>query len=214
MTSFLFVRHGETFGTKSNIFGGGESDPQLTKEGYLGTEVFVRKLDQEGRFVDACLTSRLLRTKAFGICYRSMYEGPVFADQRLNEKKAGVFEGCNAEDFYKIDYENKHQNRWITPLPCGESHREVALRVIASLKFWEEHFPDLEVLVGSHTDVIRAIEAAQNIAFHNRHPYYFDDNIEEEAAVNKGYPTDEQLTLPIPYFHALEINPKNFCLPR
>lgn len=209
MTVFLFARHGETEHTKNDIFSGRKSDPLPTREGHLGTKVFIKKLVG---FLDACLTSRLERSKLFGKYYKEDYDGPVFADPRLDEKDAGIFEGCTSEDFIKIGYEEKHRNRWVTPLPCGETHREVAIRVIQALKFWGKQFPDCDVLVGSHTDVIRAVQAAQEIALGNKTPYFFGKDIKEEDEMNRGLPTDLQLTVPIPYFYTVEINPVNFVL--
>lgn len=214
MTTFVFVRHGETRGTKNDIFTGGKSDSALTEEGVLGTRLFVHKLaNNDEEYFDACLTSRMQRSKAFGFFFKEYFGGPVFADPRLDEKDGGVFEGCEAKDFHALGWEEKHINRWSTPLPCGESHYAVAVRVVDALKFWEKQFPNQRILVGSHTDVIRAIQAPYELAL--------SQGEEGKYLLRKGWaptevedrdPTDEQLTKPIRYFYTVEIDSNRFIL--
>lgn len=214
MTTFVFVRHGETLGTKDGLFTGGKTDSLPSDEGVLGTKLHVHKsAHNETEYFDACLTSTMKRTRLFGHFFKEYFGGPVFADCRLDEKDAGVFEGCEAKDFLALGWEEKHINRWATPLPCGESHYEVALRVVEALKFWEQEFPDQRILVGSHTDVIRAIKAPHDLALSQGEGGRFVFSRRwRPSRSEEGHPTDEQLTIPIPYFYSVEIDSSLFHL--
>lgn len=213
MTSFVFVRHGETEGTKGDIFTGGKTDSPLTKEGLLGTKMFIHKLfNKSDEYFDACLTSRMQRAKAFGYYFKEYFDGPVFHDPRLDEKDAGVFEGCHAPDFHRMGFEEDHIYRWCNGLECGESHYAVALRVVEAIKYWSRYFPEQRVLVGSHTDVIRAIEAPYKRACTEEEgKYLFRRNWHPEY-VRKEDPSDEELTKPIPHFYTVEIDSDRFML--
>lgn len=214
MTSFLFVRHGETVGFKAGQFTGGGTDTPLTPEGLLQTELFIRKLRKTESSLDACITSTLQRTKAFGVFYKEYFDGLTFSDPRLNEKHAGVFEGCSGNDFKTLGWENKYFDRWFNGLPCGESYYEVVVRVIESLKFWEQEFPDGRVLVGSHADVIRPLEVIQRKILKSKGRFVLKKNVDLSEFYRESlykdsppsYPTDSQLSFPVPYFYILEVD--------
>lgn len=211
MTIFTLVRHGETEGTRGDYFTGGQTDSPLTDTGLMGTTQYVQSLPKD-KF-EACITSTMQRAKFIGTEFRRHFDLPVFHDRRLIEKDAGVFEGCHADDFRKLGEEEKHVGRWFTGLPDGESHRDVALRVIRALAFWTTRFSG-HVLIGCHTDVIRAVDSL----------YKTQIKCEEERneAAARGelmpplfnafsaglpeFPSDEALTAPIPYFHEVEID--------
>lgn len=215
MTQFIFVRHGETVGSRDGCFTGGRTDSPLTSRGQVQTREFVRELSTL-KHIDGCITSTLQRTKYFGFWVKDVFgdDCPVFHDERLNEKDAGVFEDCDAADFHRLDLENKYNNRWITPLPCGESHLDVAYRVVKALKFWEEIFPDQTILIGSHTDVIRAIEAAHSIAKEEDTAYAFVEGYmaTPDSRMQPDYPTDEQLKKPIAHMYRVDIDSSRFTL--
>lgn len=200
MTAFLFVRHGETVATKNRIFSGGKTNSLLTQEGLLTSRAFVKKLLDTDEIIDACITSCLERTKTFAYLYKEFFEGPVFFDPRLNEKDAGLFEGCHSDDFLSIGFEEKYINRWSTALPNGESHSVVFERVLESLAFWSEQFPTGRLLIGSHTDVIRSIQAiASKLPDRNLRLYS-----EKMNHLFETCPSDEDLTVPIPHFYTYE----------
>lgn len=211
MTQFLFVRHGETVATKARRLSGGGSDDPLTKKGQEKTRQFLAKLLSSGYDFVGCLTSQLARTKYMGEAFKSVFNKPVFHDVRLAEKHAGVFENCLVRDFLDLGLEEKYVERWYNGFPCGESHCEVAHRVISSLKYWDSVFTEGTVLVASHADVIRSIKAVYSLMKKDS-LYIVKLGKKQPLCYHYPYPSDKMLNIKIPHFYTLEIESSRFLV--
>lgn len=212
MTTFIFMRHGETEATVHNLASGGGTDAELTEKGRIGTMhacygFFNDRKKPGATQVDLVLSSGMRRTIPFAQ-HAISYQIPVFHDARLKEKHAGILEGASVKDMQSTGLLEKFWEPKPGRLfhvfgeapPGGESHVKLWERVSKALADWSQLFPGKTILVGSHSDIIRVLKALVRANNGNKDlsKYYF--------AINPGdEPKNEELRAPVHYFESIEI---------
>lgn len=212
MTTFIFMRHGETEATLNNLASGGGTDSELTKKGKEETMracygFFNDRKKPGATQVDLVLSSGMKRTIPFAQ-HAISYQIPAFHDPRLKEKHAGILEGASVKDIQSTGLLERYwEPKPGRPFhvfgeapPGGESHVKLWGRVSKALVDWSQLFPNKTILVGSHTDVIRVIKALirANNGNKNISKYYFSIPPGDE-------PQNSELKVPVHYFETVEI---------
>lgn len=207
MTTFIFMRHGETKATRNDIVSGGGTDAELTTVGLALIEKKVLELHQT-RQIDVCLTSGMKRTIPFGDAISFLNpRTPVFHDPRLKEKYAGIFEGAKAkqlrdnglmERYWEPNPIEKFKMFTSAP-PLGESPATTWIRLSQALFDWSKFFPEKTILVGSHTDVIRILKGLAKNTSNNDLTRFYSELLPHHE------PKNEDLQIPVGYCESFEI---------
>lgn len=152
MTTFLFLRHGETEWNRLGKYTG-QTDIPLTEVGKEQALSVREKIAKLG--VTAAYSSDLQRavdTARYALSLTTNI--PFQVDPRLREIHQGEWEGLHVDDI-KARYAKEFENRKSDPIrvapPGGESVGEVKNRVIEALsEIEEQHQKDARILISSH----------------------------------------------------------------
>lgn len=164
-TTLIVIRHGETTWNREKRMQG-TTDTQLSDIGRAQAQALGRRL--AGRDFAALYTSDLSRARdtARAIGERSGRE-PLM-EQRLRERRFGVFEGLTAEEI-RARYPEEHA-RFVSrdadyEVPGGESARAFAGRCLGCLSEIAERHAGGEVVVVTHGLVLDSLyRAAHGLA--------------------------------------------------
>lgn len=144
------VRHGETIeNSKGNMQG--TIDTVLNKNGIKQAKELREKLADKK--IDICFSSPLIRAlqTAFTIVGDRCI---IIKDERLKERNLGYLEG-ESKDYYYMD------KYWDTKLNISTNHIEpindLYKRVEDFLKYLKDNYDDKNILIVSHSAVVRCI---------------------------------------------------------
>jgi broad specificity phosphatase PhoE len=154
VTSFLFLRHGESTWNAVRRWQG-RSDPPLSGRGEAQAVGAVGPLRELGPF-DAVVTSSLQRARRTGELLAAALGLPLgTALPGLDERSAGAWEGLTRAEIEAADpgciAARRHAPGW-------EDDAEVVARALAALDELARDNPDGRVLAISHGGVIHALE--------------------------------------------------------
>ena len=163
MTTFLFVRHGETFlNTTPDIIGGHSVETPLTERGerqaqllgdYLATHTAPDVVFSSGAVRTNRTAHLALKTARLNL--------PITEDPRLLELSQGVYEGTRRDLAYTPDNKALYSiGSFEGKFPEGESILEVQTRMKAFLLDIHAQYPTQTVIVFGHGFAIRTLAGA------------------------------------------------------
>lgn len=191
-TTLYILRHGPTsWNVEGRIQGNVDIDILPDRiDGYL-QKVGAESLPCPDAFVVSGL-KRTEQTARAILAYRQWNEGiPVYKDERLNERRWGIFEGVSdrearqrarldpelRKEFPKIQTEEDVDTAWETyfKAPGGESIPEVAARVLPVLQEITDRFTGKKIIVVLHAGVLISLGLDLN-GISECHPSVTDQN--------------------------------------
>lgn len=158
MTTLILVRHGQSLANAQKFFAG-QTDAPLTSIGVEQAELTGRAV-AKNYSIDRVYASDLQRAFRTASSAAEILELPVQPEQGLREINAGLWEGVAFEILMKRhaeDYRTWRENIGEARCTGGESVKELACRVEATLRRIAEENPGKTVLIGTHATPIRAM---------------------------------------------------------
>ncbi|UTR09996.1 histidine phosphatase family protein [Evansella sp. LMS18] len=159
MLKLYITRHGETvWNTEKRMQGWGDSE--LTESGVRNAEFLSNRLKN----IDfaAIYSSPSKRARLTAELIKGERELPVILEDNLKEIHLGEWEGRTVTEIEKTDPDRFH-SFWKAPHlyepQGGESYEELRNRLTAFLKNAEETHPSGDVLVVTHSAVIKMLSA-------------------------------------------------------
>ena len=155
MTTFYIIRHGQSMGNLQKVFWG-QMDGPLTETGKKQAQITADYL-RDVHF-DAAVASDLMRAYDTGAIIAAPHGLTVKPEKGLREINAGVWEGVPFADLpvrYPEDF-----SLWMSDIASsrptgGESVRELADRIEATMWRLAEEYEGKTVLLASHATPIR-----------------------------------------------------------
>lgn len=156
---FYFVRHGETdWNVMKHIQG--QTDTELNSKGISQAYETAEKIAAGNYGITEIYSSRQKRAvKTAEIIGEKLGIVPVIKPG-LEEMTFGDWEGhswTDVKEIFKDHYELWVTDRRYTRTPNGESYNDVLMRVISALKEIAAGKPEGNVLIASHSAVIRIL---------------------------------------------------------
>jgi len=150
MTQFCFIRHGQTDWNLEGRYQG-QSDVPLNQNGLAQARSLIEALN--GQSFAAVYSSDLVRARQTAEYIADHLGLTVQIEPRLREINQGEWEGVLVDDI-RARYAEIWSQRTVDPAnvrpPGGETVREVATRVYATLDDITRLFPNGQVLIVSH----------------------------------------------------------------
>lgn len=160
MTTFIFVRHGQSETNIHNQFAG-QFDTELTQTGVLQAKLLSDWVADNYK-IDHIYASNLSRAYHTALETAKKAGIPVIKDAQLREINGGFWHGKKYTDIaeeFPDAYRVWKNNIGEAVLPQGESMREFATRITQEIKRIASIHPDQTVMVVTHAVAIRAIMA-------------------------------------------------------
>ena len=159
MTTLIFVRHGQSMANFTKSFAG-NLDVDLSdlgrRQAILAAEYISNKYA-----VDKIYSSDLKRAYNTAVPTAERLGLEIIATADFREINGGLWESLTFDEIaekYPEEYSVWKNDFSNAQCPCGESSREVYLRIKkATLKLAEDN-PDKTVVIAAHATVIRAVE--------------------------------------------------------
>jgi len=155
-TTIVLVRHGETDWNRERRFQG-HADTPLNEAGRAQAAALADTLREEG--LTAVYTSPLQRAAETAAIVGARLGLSVQPLEALREIDVGDWEGMTLEEV-KERYAESALLEWRTGWPGGETHDELAARVVPALDALADEHPGERVLAVTHAGPIRAALAA------------------------------------------------------
>lgn len=155
MVTYCLVRHGQSTANADRRLAGWDDVP-LTPEGRRQARELGRML--RGRPFDLVLVSDLRRAVHTAELVLAEWSGArpaVRVDRGLRERDLGRWQGAALDDL-RARGEAHRLTGWTTAPPRGESLRDLACRVLATLDRWWDDGAE-SVLLVAHGGVIRVV---------------------------------------------------------
>lgn len=153
MTTFLFIRHGDTDAV-GRVLVGRAPGVNLNEKGRRQAEALAERL--KGIRIDALLTSPLERTVETARPIAEQHGLEPRESEALNEVSFGSWTGAPFDQLKGNELWQRYNTaRSVTRIPGGELISEVQNRVAVLVQELVERFPDRTVALVSHADVIR-----------------------------------------------------------
>ena len=149
VTTILLARHGETDWNREHRVQG-HTDRPLNDTGRAQAVALAEALVHEP--LDAVYASDLSRAFETARTVAEPRGLPVRTLHELREKDFGTWEGLTDEEIL-LRFPEARRGHW----GDGETHEEMAGRVVAALRTIAEHHPGARVLVVSHGGPLRAV---------------------------------------------------------
>ena len=149
VTTILLTRHGETDWNREHRMQG-HTDRPLNDAGRAQALALAEALAREP--LDAVYASDLSRASETARAVAEPRRLPVRTLRELREKDFGTWEGLTDEEIL-LRFPEARRGHW----GDGETHEEMAGRVVAALRTIAEHHPGARVLVVSHGGPLRAV---------------------------------------------------------
>lgn len=163
MTTFLFVRHGETLlNTTPDIIGGRSVETPLTERGERQAQLLGDYLARQTA-PDVIFSSGAVRTNRTAqlALAAARLNLPIIEDERLLELSQGIYEGTSRDLAYTPDNKARYSiGTFEGKFPEGESILEVQTRMRAFLFDIHAQYPTQTVVVFGHGFAIRALAGA------------------------------------------------------
>jgi len=157
MTVFHLVRHAE-HDLLGRVLTGRMPCVMLNKRGREQAARLARHFAD--RAVVAVVSSPLKRAQENAALIAAALGLEVTTDAGLDEIDFGDWTGMAFEDLQgSAEWQAWNRFRGTAPTPGGETMLEALARVLRSLARWHRAFPDGEVVLVSHQDVLRAVLA-------------------------------------------------------
>jgi broad specificity phosphatase PhoE len=155
MTIIHLVRHGETVWHEGNRYTG-KSDVALTPRGYAQAQELATWAAKTP--LSAVASSDLVRAVGTATPAADATGLTLLIDPRLREVDFGDGEGLTAAEMhaaFPAELSNFRARPATSPLPHGEPGTQACARSLQALAELVAEFPDGEVLVVSHSTIIR-----------------------------------------------------------
>lgn len=157
MTVFHLVRHAE-HGLLGRVLTGRMPGVSLNERG--GQQALGLARHFSGRAVAAVACSPLERAQETAAPIAAALGLEVTTDAGLDEIDFGDWTGMAFEALQGLaEWQAWNQFRGTAPTPGGETMLEALARALRSLARWRRAFPDGEVVLVSHQDVLKAVLA-------------------------------------------------------
>lgn len=158
MTTFLFVRHGESLANRHEIFCG-QSDYDLSETGYSQAAVTAEYIAE--RYKIACVyASDLTRAFHTGEAVSEAAHCPLVAEPRLREIHCGEWEEASFGEMlsrWPDSYPVWLHDIGNVQCPGGENVPDVLSRVLPALEEMALRHTNEAVVIATHGTVIRAL---------------------------------------------------------
>lgn len=178
---YFVMRHGGTEGNKKEIVSyKNEATDHLTEEGRSQAEISAQKLKDEK--IDFIVASPFTRTRETAEIVRAelgLPESAVVFDERLREVNPGEFDGKNWTDYHNYIYTATGRKWFETPIPGGESLKEVGKRIGECLYELENKYQGKNILLVTHggsawlTYVVAGLYQPENQEYHKANTHVF-----------------------------------------
>lgn len=159
MTTFYFVRHGETINNHQGRFNGGTVDPKLTQQGQadahrLGLALADTKFDE----ILASPLNRAVETAEIILSENKQAEQTnLKIETNLRELDLGDWDGELIEEqknHPEFNHYFHHPELFDASKIHGESYQNLLDRGLAVIKNYQEQFPDGNILIVTHGIVL------------------------------------------------------------
>ncbi|MBO1304540.1 histidine phosphatase family protein [Enterococcus sp. 669A] len=162
MTTFYFVRHGETEINRQRRFNGATVDSPLTKEGAEATERLAEQLkDVPFDLVVSSTQQRAQTTAEILLAHHNLLDPSVLTtDSRLIELNLGEWEGVEIDsvsDHPQIDNYMNRPDLFDAESIGAETYDSLLERTNEVLQDLRKQYPDGTVLIVSHGIVLRTL---------------------------------------------------------
>lgn len=156
-TTLHLIRHA-TYGLVGNTLAGRSPGHHLGPEGRRQAEAVAADLAR--RPLAAVVASPLERTQETAAPIAARHGLTVAIDPGLNEVAFGHWTGARFDDLAgRADWQAFNSFRSMASVPGGESMLDAQARAVAALLRLRAAWPNAEVAVVSHADVVRAMLA-------------------------------------------------------
>lgn len=156
-TTVHLIRHA-TYGLVGNTLAGRSPGHHLGSEGRRQAEAVAADLARQP--LAAVVASPLERAQETAAPIAARHGLTVAIDPGLNEVAFGHWTGARFDDLAgRADWQAFNSFRSMAPVPCGESMLDAQARAVAALLRLRAAWPNAEVAVVSHADVVRAMLA-------------------------------------------------------
>ncbi|EOH94382.1 histidine phosphatase family protein [Enterococcus pallens] len=162
MTTFYFVRHGETEINRQRRFNGATVDSPLTKEGVEATERLAEQLKDVP--FDLVISSTQMRAQTTATIlldhHNQLDAGALTTDSRLIELNLGEWEGVeinSVSDHPEFDHYMQRPDLFDAESIGAETYDSLLTRTNEVLKELKQKYPDGTILIVSHGIVLRTL---------------------------------------------------------
>jgi isoleucyl-tRNA synthetase len=153
--NFFLLRHGESEKNIKHVFASGLDTYPLTGQGRRQAAQAARRLRRQK--IDLIVSSEILRAKETAEIVAQDLGAELIFDRRLNELKAGEFEGRADNDALAKENLQRWQNDYSWPYPGGESAGQVLFRMQEVYRELNSKYENKNILLVSHEDTLRAL---------------------------------------------------------
>lgn len=147
----IFLRHGETTYNQKGLCNDDPSIPvSLTRNGRMQAREVAESL--KGEKIDLIVVSAFARTQETAQIINQYHQAPIIIDQRINDRKTGIFEGrpnWQFRQYIKDPITGK--------APGGESYIDEKKRVLEFFS-WIRQTHQRNILVVTHHEPMRIIQ--------------------------------------------------------
>jgi len=156
MGILYIARHGETEKNRVGMLLG-QKDVELNETGIDQAHELGKKMKDFD--IDLIISSSMTRTKQTTEIVNGYIHKTVRIEPRLKERNVGVYEGLTLKEV-----QEKYQRGYTSEMayhktpPGGESSQEVQERVFAVMDELKKNYPDKNILIISHSFIIRMID--------------------------------------------------------
>ena len=158
MTTFYFVRHGETIINRAQCFNGGGVDAALTASGEAAASRLGTYLDKQS--FDAIISSPLQRAQTTAellLQPTKAVQPAIQIDDRLKEMALGDWEGqpvAAQQNHPEFDHYFHHPDLFDAAAIHAETYQSVLARGQAVIDDYNQAYPDGQVLIVAHGIVL------------------------------------------------------------
>jgi broad specificity phosphatase PhoE len=156
-TRLIFVRHGETIASRSNVFSG-STDIPLTENGHKQAEAVARRLSHER--VDALYCSPQLRAQQTAGPTADALNLKIQTCDGFREMGFGEWEmrtRAELEQAYAEEMEIWEAGSWMIAPPGGETQQEVIARAVPCLLSLLKRHSGQTLLIFAHRTTLRLL---------------------------------------------------------
>ena len=156
MTTLLLIRHGQSRANLERVFAGNYDAP-LTQLGFKQAEKTAEFITENYK-VDCVYASDLIRAFETGKTVANALNLPITPNDGLREIRAGKWEALPFDDIvikFPEEYKKWKEDIGHSSCPTGETVKELAERVMATLTAIAEENDGKTVVIATHATPIR-----------------------------------------------------------
>jgi isoleucyl-tRNA synthetase len=164
---YFIIRHGHSQNIVEDIHSSypEKKEMPLTEQGVREVQIVARNLKKEK--IDIIFSSDILRTKQTAEIIAKELGLEINYDERLRDADVGEFNGKKRQEVKNFFLTQEQQSlsawalkRFNTPMPGGETYRQIRVRVLDFLKETDQKYRGKNILIITHKACVYLTEAS------------------------------------------------------